>query len=279
MIEIPEATTIATQMQKELPGKTIAKFGRGVLTHKFLWLNRSDEDFEATLGGLVVKSASSYGRSIYLNLGSHMLWWGDTGGKLLYHPPGDKLPKKYHLIWHFVDGSILTFAMQMWGSVKLLDSSEFDQIPNAETGVAPLDPKFTFDRFTQMLDTYPEKTAKGIKGFLVATGHVTPDHVSGLGNAIVQDILFTAQLSPKRKIPDLTMNERYKLYVSIQKTVDKAIELGGRYDERDLYNQPGRYIRLMDSKTVGTPCGVCGEKIIKLSYLGGACYICKRCQV
>lgn len=279
MIEIPEATTIAVQMEKELPGKTITKFSRGNLTHKFLWLNRSDEDFEATLRGLVVMSASSFGRSIHLNLGSHMLWWGDTGGKLLYHPVGESLPKKYHLIWHFGDGSFLTFAMRMWGSVKLLDHSEFDRIPNDETGVPPIDPEFTFERFVQMLETYPEKTAKGIKGFLVATGHVTPNHISGLGNAIIQDILFSAKLSPKRKNPDLTMNERSKLYDSIQKTVAKAIELGGRYDERDLYNQPGRYIRLMDSKTVGTPCIACGEEISKLSYLGGACYICKNCQV
>jgi formamidopyrimidine-DNA glycosylase len=278
MIEIPEATTIALQMKDELTGKTIKKFSRGNLTHKFLWLNRPDEEFEAITPGLVVKGASSFGRSIYLHLGSHMLWWGDTGGKLLYHPSGEKLPKKYHLILNFKDNSALTFAMQMWGSVKLLDRSEFDHIPKEETGIPPLAPDFTFDRFGQMLEAYPEKTAKGIKGFLVATGYVTPDHISGLGNAIVQDILFSARLSPKRKILDITMAEQKRLYDSIQKTVAEAIELGGRYDERDLYNQPGGYVRLMDSKSIGTPCPNCCQEIIKLSYLGGACYLCQNCQ-
>ena len=278
MIEIPEATTIALQMKDELTGKTIKKFSRGNLTHKFLWLNRPDEEFEAITPGLVVEGASSFGRSIYLHLGSHMLWWGDTGGKLLYHPLGEKLPKKYHLIWHFEDDSALTFAMQMWGSVKLLDRSEFDQIPKEETGIPPLEPEFTFERFGQMLENYPEKTAKGIKGFLVATGYVTPDHISGLGNAIVQDVLFNARLSPKRKIPDITLAELNRLYDSIQKTVAEAIELGGRYDERDLYNQPGGYVRLMDRKSVGTPCLNCRQEIIKISYLGGACYLCQNCQ-
>ena len=123
MIEMPEATTIANQMNTELTGKTIAHFGRGVMRHKFLWLNRPDEEYEAILPGLRVSGARSYGRSIYLHLGDHLLWWTDAGGKILYHPPGEKLPKKYHLRWEFSDGSALTYALQMWGAVRLLDGS------------------------------------------------------------------------------------------------------------------------------------------------------------
>jgi formamidopyrimidine-DNA glycosylase len=278
MIEMPEATIIAQQMESKLTGKTFKQFSPGNLTHKFLWLNRSYEEFAQIIPGLQIVGASSYGRSIYLNLGSHMLWWGDTGGKLLYNPPGGNLPKKYHLKWLFEDNSSLAFAMQMWGSVKLLDKSEFDEIPHDETGIPPLHPEFSFKRFNQMLESYPEMTAKGIKGFLVATGYVTPDHINGLGNAIVQDILYNANLSPKRKIPDISQDERYILYNAIQDTVAKAIDQGGRYDERDLYNQPGGYVRLMDSKSVGTPCAKCNTGITKISYLGGACYLCQNCQ-
>jgi formamidopyrimidine-DNA glycosylase len=278
MIEMPEATTIAKQMNQTLNGKTISKFGRGNKTHKFLWLNRPDEEYEAILPGLTVTGASCFGRSIYLHLGDHMLWWSDTGGKLLYHEPGDKLPKNYHLGWEFEDGSTLTFAMQMWGGVKLLDKSEFGEKPNDETGVEPLSPEFTLERFNEMLDEYPEKTSKGIKGFLVATGFVTPNHIAGLGNAIVQDILFHAKLSPKRKTMDITSQERQKLFEAINTTIAEAIKLGGRYDEIDHFGNKGGYIRLMDSKTVDTPCIHCGTAIQKISYLGGACYLCPNCQ-
>jgi formamidopyrimidine-DNA glycosylase len=280
MIEMPEAATLARQMNAELTGKTIVHFARGSQTHKFLWLNRPDEEYESILPGKTITGVSHYGRSIYLFMGDeNMLWWGDAGGKILYHAPGEKVPAKYHLSWEFSDGSHLTYALRMWGAVKLLDASEFDERPHEETGVPPLHPDFTFERFNAMLDEYPEKTSKGIKGFLVATGYAIPNHVHGLGNAIVQDILFHTQLSPKRKIPDIVPDERQSLYDAIQSTVAEAIEAGGRYDEYDLYGDKGGYVRLMDSKTVDKPCANCGTNIQKISYLGGACYLCPSCQV
>ncbi len=37
----------------------------------------------------------------------------------------------------------MTYALQMWGGVKLLDHFEFDGKPKDETGVEPLSPEFT----------------------------------------------------------------------------------------------------------------------------------------
>lgn len=278
MIEMPEATTLANQMNQILMGKTIKYFGRGNKTHKFLWLNLPDDSFKTILPGLKVNEISSFGRSIYMYLGNHMIWWSDFGGKLLFHKPGSKLPKNSHLIWEFSDDSMLSFSMQMWGSVKLLNNSEFSTKPNDETGIEPLSDQFTFLKFNTMLDEYPEKTSKGIKGFLVATGYVTPNHIAGLGNAIVQDILFNAKISPKRKNMDITHNERKNLFKAINETVAEVTKLGGRYDEVDLFGNNGGYIRLMDNKTKDTPCINCHTNIKKISYLGGACYICPNCQ-
>jgi formamidopyrimidine-DNA glycosylase len=278
MIEMPEATTIAGQMQQTLTGKTVARFARGPLTHKFLWLSRPDEEYQSLLPGLTVTGADSFGRSIYLRLGKYMLWWGDTGGKILHHAPGAVLPKKYHLLWEFADGSSLTFAMEMWGYVKLLDRSQFKERPKDESGAQPLSPEFTVEALSRMMDAYPEKTAKGVKGLLVATGHLLKDHINGLGNAYVQDILFRAGIDPRRKVMDIDAEERRNLFDAIQSTIALATELGGREDESDLFNQPGRYVRLMDSRTAGQPCPNCRKPIQKITYLGGACYLCPKCQ-
>ena len=54
MIEMPEATTIAGQMKDTLTRKTVTRFARGPLTHKFLWLNRPDDadaDYYITADG------------------------------------------------------------------------------------------------------------------------------------------------------------------------------------------------------------------------------------
>ncbi|MBN2149448.1 MAG: hypothetical protein JW726_18815 [Anaerolineales bacterium] len=275
MIELPEAVTIASQMNEALAGKTFQSFARGSLQHKFLWLNRSDEALDAAITGKQVTGASSYGRSIYLHMGKeHLLWFGETGGRILYHAAGEAIPEKVHLKWGFTDGSHLTFALQMWGFVRLLDALEFSERPHAEVGISALSADLTYERFDQLLEAYPEKTKKGVKGFLV-----TSVHVNGIGNSYLQDILYRARIHPTRKIPDIREQERRQLHEAMRRTLQQAVELGGREDERGLYNQPGRYKRLMDSSSVGAPCSVCGKTIEKIAYLGGACYLCPGCQL
>jgi formamidopyrimidine-DNA glycosylase len=275
MIEMPEASTLASQLNETLTGKTFQRFEQGELRHKFLWLDRPAEETNAILAGQQLKGASSYGRSLYLYVGDeHMLWFGEIGGRLLYHPAAGALPKKYHLRWDFTDGTALSFVLQMWGFVRLLKHPEFDLRPHKEVGIPPLSPEFTFERFEQLLEDYPDKTKKGVKGFLV-----TSQHVNGIGNSYCQDILFRARLRPERKIPGINPEERRHLYDAIQYTVQLAIEQGGREDERDLFDQPGGYTRLMGSQTVEGPCPACSATIQKIAYLGGACYLCPRCQV
>lgn len=275
MLEMPEASTLARQMNETLTSKTFQRFEQGELRHKFLWLDRPAEESSDILAGQAVTGASSYGRSIYLHMGDeHLLWFGEIGGRLLYHPEASTLPNKYHLRWDFTDGTALSFVLQMWGFIRLLDSTQFDRRPHKETGLPPLSPEFSFERFNQLLEEYPDKTKKGVKGFLV-----TSQHVNGIGNSYCQDILFRACLRPERKIPTLNPDDRRYLYDSIQYTVELAIEQGGREDERDLFDQPGGYTRLMSSQTFEGPCPVCGTTIQKVAYLGGACYLCPHCQV
>jgi formamidopyrimidine-DNA glycosylase len=60
--------------------------------------------------------------------------------------------------------------------------------------------------------------------------------------------------------------------------VGEVTAKGWRYDEVDLHNSPGQYVRLMDAKAAGNPCPACGTTVEKIQYLGGACYFCPRCQ-
>lgn len=275
MIEMPEAKTIARQMDETLTGKTFKHFSRGPLTHKFLWLTKPAEEYDTFLSGRKVTGATSYGRSIYLYVDeTHLLWFGELGGRILYHPVGQPLPGKYHLRWDFADASAMTFSLQMWGFVGLLEKSELKSHPHAEVGIPPLSERFTQECFDQLLEAYPEKAKKGIKGFMV-----TSQFINGIGNGYLQDILFKAKIHPQRKIPTITEAERHQLYDAIQATMSQAITLGGREDERDLFDKSGGYQRLMSNQTAGNPCPTCGTSIQKISYLGGACYLCPQCQV
>lgn len=76
----------------------------------------------------------------------------------------------------------------------------------------------------------------------------------------------------------MARSQRRQLYNAIMKTVEQAIRQGGRYDECDLFGNPGKYVRLMDKNALERPCPACGGHIEKIQYLGGACYLCPNCQ-
>jgi formamidopyrimidine-DNA glycosylase len=103
-------------------------------------------------------------------------------------------------------------------------------------------------------------------------------------------IEFRARLHPRRRVVEISATEQRALHAdrrdstAIKTTITQATQAHGRDTERDLYNEPGRYVRLLDSRMVGQPCPgdrdgrACATPIEKISHLGGASYLCPRCQ-
>jgi formamidopyrimidine-DNA glycosylase len=275
MFELPEYVTLARQMNDTLQGKTIRSGQLGNSPHKFVWYNRSHDEFESLTRGKRVGEARAKGRWLFLPLEpGYVLLFGECGGKVLYHPPGSKLPKKYHLYVTFDDDSFLTATTQMWGAYELYEKGE-EQHREYVKGMktTPAEPGFTFDYFDTLINGLVAGKKRSAKGLL------TQDQIiPGLGNAIAQDILFRAHLSPRHAIGDLTPDQRRALYDAILQTVGEVIDKGGRYDEYDLYGNRGGYVRIMDKNAVGRPCPACGGDVEKIQYLGGACYLCPSCQ-
>jgi formamidopyrimidine-DNA glycosylase len=275
MFELPEYVILAKQMSDVLQGKTIRSGQLGNSPHKFVWYNRDHEEFERLTRGKRVGEARAKGRWLFLPLEpGYVLLLGECGGKVLHHAPGSKLPKKYHLYLTFDDDSFLTATTQMWGAYELYVEGE-EQNREYVKGMrtTPTEPGFTFEYLNGLMDDLVAGKKRSAKGLL------TQDQlVPGLGNAIAQDILFRARLSPRHSIADLTADQRRALYDAIQQTVVEVIDKGGRYDEYDLYGNRGGYVRLMDKNAVGRPCPECGGEVKKTQYLGGACYFCPACQ-
>jgi formamidopyrimidine-DNA glycosylase len=275
MFELPEFVILAGQVNATLKGKTIQRGQLGNSPHKFVWYNRSHGEFEALTKGKTVGEARAKGKWLFVPLEpGYVLLLGECGGRMLYHPPEAKLPKKYHLYITFEDESFVTVITQMWGAMELYEEGE-EQNRQYVKGMrtTPVEPEFTFDYFSGLVDELVEGKKRSAKGLL------TQDQlIPGLGNAIAQDILFRARLHPKHPIADLSADQRRTLYQAILHTVGEVIEQGGRYDEYDLHGSRGGYVRLMDKNAVGRPCPECGSEIEKIQYLGGACYLCPNCQ-
>ncbi|HNS51175.1 MAG TPA: DNA-formamidopyrimidine glycosylase family protein [Anaerolineae bacterium] len=276
MFELPEYVTLASQINAALTGKTVRSGSLGNKPHKFVWYNRSHEEFALLTAGKRVGKATARGRWLLLALDpGYILVLGECGGKLLYHAPGAPLPSAYHLFLSFEDGSALTLMTAMWGAMELYEAGQEQERPYVKgMRPTPLDAEFTFDYFSALIDTLLAGEKRSVKALL------TQDQlIPGLGNAIAQDILFRARLNPKHPLTALDAGQRRALHDSVLATVRDVIDLGGRYDETDLYGNPGRYVRQMDKEAAGRPCPDCGTVVTKIQYLGGSCYFCPQCQV
>lgn len=275
MFELPEFVTLARQMNDTLKGKTIRSGHLGNSPHKFVWYNRSHEEFTGLTRGKTIGVAHARGKWLFVPLDpGYVLLLGECGGKVLYQLPGSKMPQKYHLYIVFENDSFLTAMTQMWGAVELYEKGA-EQERQYVKGMrpTPIEPEFTLDYFSALIDGLVAEKRQSAKGLL------TQDQtIPGLGNAIAQDILFRARLHPRHPLDELDVDQRRRLYQAILDTIQEVIDKGGRYDEYDLYGNPGRYVRILDKNAAGQPCPECRSTIEKMQYLGGACYFCPSCQ-
>jgi formamidopyrimidine-DNA glycosylase len=276
MFELPEMITFARQMNDSVAGKHVTIARQGNSPHKFVWYNLPADQFAALAQGKQVGTAYARSKWLFVPLEpGYVLVLGESGGKLLWHPAGAKLPEKYHLWITFDDGSSLTQYTQMWGAMELYErGKELEREYVRGMRPTPVDSDFTLEYFNSLVDSLlvdGKRTAKA----LLTQEQLIP----GLGNSIAQDILFRARLHPRHALRHLGTEQRSALYASICDTVAASIAAGGRSDEVDLYGNPGGYRRVMASTTAGKPCPECGSTVEKLQYLGGSCYFCPSCQV
>ncbi len=276
VFELPEVVTLASQINASLQGRTIRAGSLGNKPHKFVWYNRSHEEFARLTAGRRIGRAHARGRWLFVPLEpGYVLLLGECGGKILFHLPGARLPDTFHLELDFDDGAALTVTTAMWGAMELHEAGmEQEREYVREMRPTPVDPEFSLAYFCGLLDDLATEKKRSVKGLL------TQDQlIPGLGNAIAQDIMYRARLDPRHSLIDVDAIQRRALHDAIVTTVGEAIDLGGRYDETDLYGKPGGFVRRMDKAAAGRPCSECGATIQKIQYLGGACYFCPSCQV
>lgn len=274
MFELPELITLSQQINDTLIGAKNAQGELGNSPRKFVWYNQTHEAFSKIVKGKKIKPSYVRGRWLFIPIDpGYMLVLGEFGGKLVMTDPSLK-PDKYHLWMEFEHHNALSLVIQMWGAVELYKKGkELDREYIKDMKPDPLHHDFTEKYFLQLIDSLVSDGKRSVKSLL------TQDQIlPGLGNSIAQEIMFIAKLHPKKELKELKKSDRVRLYHTIKETVQKAIELGGRQDETDLFNKPGLYKRLMSSRMVGKPCPVCGAPIQKMQYLGGSCYFCPICQ-
>ena len=271
MIELPESISLSRQLNDTVKGKGIAGAQANQSPHKFAWYFGDPAGYDGLLRGRTLGEAKGVGGKVEIAV-DHLRILLAEGVNMRFLAAGEPLPKKHQLLITFTDGSALVCTVQMYGGLSVFakgaNTSEYYLA--AKRKPSPRSDLFDLPYFLEMAE---ENAGKSAKAFLA-----TEQRIPGLGNGVLQDILFNARIHPKTKINRLTEREMETLFDSVKNTLNEMTEQGGRDTETDLFGKPGGYRTLMSKNTVGQPCPVCGGIIRKAPYLGGSVYFCPECQ-
>ena len=272
MIELPEAVTLAKQLTETLAGKTIRNVVADRSPHKFAWYFGDPQQYGVLLNGKVIDRATNYGGQVEIAAGDARITFSD-GVNLRYFQQGEKLPDKHQLLLEFDDGSFLVGSVQMYGGLMAFPVGQNDNqyYLVAKERPSPLSPDFNEAYFDSLFSSGTDKLS--LKAFLA-----TEQRIPGIGNGVLQDILFNARMHPKKKVATLSSADRKLLFDAIKSTLAEMVAAGGRDTDTDLFEQPGGYVTKLSKNTVGQPCSVCGGTVQKEAYMGGSVYYCSTCQ-
>jgi formamidopyrimidine-DNA glycosylase len=273
MIEIPEAVNLARQITKTLKAKKVAMVIAGFSPHKFAWYHGDPKEYSALLSGKTFVNGAARAGMVEIQAGDATLLFSD-GVALRFHDRDAKRPAKNQMLIEFEDGTALSASVQMYGGLICFKEGEYKNsyYEAARSKPSPLSDEFDRTYFAQLISP-PEVQKLSVKAFLA-----TEQRIPGLGNGVLQDILYNARIHPKRKVETLIDSERETLYDSVKSSIKEMAERGGRDTEKDLFGAPGGYTTKLSQNTVSKPCLRCGGEIIKQPYMGGSIYFCGGCQ-
>ncbi|MDD4984283.1 MAG: hypothetical protein PHQ43_00640 [Dehalococcoidales bacterium] len=273
MIELPEAVNLAGQINDTISGKRIAGVVAAHTPHKLGWYYGEPPKYSDLLVGRTVGKASPFGGMVEIRVEKANILFGE-GVAIRFHEKNEPHPTKHQLLLQFDDHSAISASIQMYGGLGAFFNGELDNPYYKAAREKPPPLTTIFDRvyFSRMICA-DEIQKLSLKAFLA-----TEQRIPGLGNGILQDILFNAGMHPKKKVSTLSDTDKDAIFDSVKTTISMMVAHGGRDTEQNLFGCPGGYKTILCKNTAGKPCPVCGNTVRKETYLGGSIYYCEQCQ-
>lgn len=273
MIELPEAAAISKQINENVCGKRIMNVTSAHSSHKFAWYHGDPQKYHDLLADKVIGTATGFGSMVEIKVEDTVILLGEGVG-IRFHGENEKRPLKHQLLIEFEDFSAISASVQMYGGLWCFKEGDFKNqyFLQAKEKPSPLSDKFDRAYFDNIISV-SENEGLRAKALLA-----TEQRIPGLGNGVLQDILYNAGIHPKKKVKTFTEKDKGALYNSLKATLAEMNFQGGRDTERDLFGCFGGYKTKLSKNTVDKPCAVCGNVIKKEAYMGGSIYYCEVCQ-
>lgn len=270
MLEFPEVLTVAEQLKNHVVGKKINKVLPPSKEHKFCWYNGEPAKYDTAIKESEITSVEGFGIFVEISFSNGYKLCFNDGVNVRLESYDDK-KKNYQLLIELNDGSNLVFTVAMYGGIFLHDGSyDNEYYLKSKQAISPFSAEFKDKYYKTLMDSKPSLSAKA---FLA-----TEQRFPGIGNGVLQDILYAAGMHPKRKISTFSESDKENLLKCIITVLQDMVENGGRDLEKDIFGQKGGYKVRMSKNTIESNCPKCRGQIIKESYLGGSVYYCPLCQ-
>jgi formamidopyrimidine-DNA glycosylase len=245
----------------------------GHTAHKLAWYYGDKSKYSELLDGRTIGRAEAHGGLVEIEAEGVAILLGEGAG-IRFQGPGVPRPVRHQLLIEFVDGTSISATVQMYGGMGAFPKGELDNpyYLVAKAKPSPLSAAFDAAYFDRIVS--PEEVQKlSLKGLLA-----TEQRIPGLGNGVLQDILFNARMHPKRKVMTLSGRDRRLLFTCVKRTLSTMADRGGRNTESDLVGRRGGYQTILSKATAGKPCPTCHTSIEREAYMGGSVYYCPTCQ-
>ena len=221
----------------------------------------------------MVTSIERRGKYLAMKLDNSVLRFhmGMTG-QLHILDPDESLPRFTRAQFYLTDDNdnlrIALVDPRRWARIQQLSS-----VDHAFAGLGPdaLDPAFTNSQFVSLM---AGRTAR-IKPLLL-----NQTVIAGIGNIYADESLHRVEISPVRRVSEISESELEKLFRAIRISLEYALEYilshpddRGRpfivdaYDDRmKLYRKPGSF------------CPRCEISLVTVNFSGRTAYFCSNCQ-
>lgn len=272
MIELPEAYVYAEQLRQTVTGDQVVHCEAAAHPHKLAFYSGDPHEYPDMLQGGTVLDCVPWGGLVELQLTGVNVLVGD-GARLRLYEHDEEFPAKHQLKLVLASGRALQVSIQMYGGIWVYAPNTNDNpyYIVAQEKPTPFSDAFNTDYWERLWQA--QKPNLSMKALLA-----TEQRIPGLGNGVLQDILWRAGLHPKKKLSRITSAERQKLFGAIKQTLSLMRDQGGRSTEQDLFGRPGGYPVQLCAKTLAQPCPACSTPITAFAYMGGRVYVCPHCQ-
>jgi len=267
MPELPEVETVARQIRKQYLNKRLVKI---MVQPSIIFQNIQSDQFEQALQGKILEEVSRTGKFMIWKLeDTYPVFHLGMSGIFIREKSRSIYPRHIHISFHFQDNSTLYFQdVRKFSKIYLYHSPpEFPQL-----GIDVTRENFTLNNFKKLLNL----TNVTIKAVLM-----DQRLLAGIGNIYANEILFDAKIHPRRPAGNLNAVEIRRLYESVHKIIQTAIDrFGTSYTAyMTVEGTPGDNQNFLQVyQRAGEPCPQCGSKIEKIVLNSRSTFFCKKCQ-